>query len=354
MVEKLGGRVTGFVLAFCAILLAFPGRAEKTYRLEDFRVRDPFIVNAGGERPYLLFMSDSWRKTGRSSPNWCAPGVQTVSVSRSADLVRWSEPETCMTAPEWCSQIWAPEIHEWKGKWYMFVTLKERPGYGEPIRSMVPGEPDWEYHTGSRTNSTCHALWMYRADRPEGPYLPIVDKPITEKGYVSLDGTLGVEDGKPWMIYTHDWAQIRVGTYELRPLSDDLTRFIGPAKTLFTAAEMPLCRGRGVTDGAYLYRSPKSGKLFMTWSTHDPSRAPDRDYCVVLCESATGKLAGPWVNHRYLSSAASGHGHFFRDKDGQLRFVMHYEHPTDEFVRIFEVVDEGDTLRLGKELAEQH
>ena len=315
-------------------------------------MRDPFIVNAGGERPYLLFMSDSWRKTGRGSANWCPAGVQTVSVSRSADLVNWSEPETCMTAPEWCGQIWAPEIHEWKGKWYMFVTLKERPGYGEPIRSMIPGEPDWEYHRGSSTNSTCHALWMYRADRPEGPYLPIVDKPITEKGYISLDGTLGVEDGKPWMIYTHDWAQVRVGTYELRPLSDDLTHFVGPAKTLFTAAEMPMCRGMGVTDGAFLYRSPKSGKLFMTWSTHDPSRTPGHDYCVVLCESATGKLAGPWVNHHYLSSDASGHGHFFRDKDGLPRFVMHYEQPTGEFVRIFEVVDEGDTLRLGKELVE--
>ena len=32
-------------------------------------------------------------------------------------------------------------------------------------------------------------------------------------------------------LYTHDWAQVRVGTYELRPLSDDLTHFIGPAKT---------------------------------------------------------------------------------------------------------------------------
>ena len=87
--------MTRFVLALSAVLLpTLVGWAEKSYRLEDFRVRDPFIVNAGGERPYLLFMSDSWRKTGRGSPKWCVPGVQTVSVSRSADLVRWSEPET--------------------------------------------------------------------------------------------------------------------------------------------------------------------------------------------------------------------------------------------------------------------
>ena len=75
MVEKLGGRVTGFVLAFCAILLAFPGRAEKTYRLEDFRVRDPFVVSAGGATAVRCIGHDYGRHTIR-----CIAAAHTLAA----------------------------------------------------------------------------------------------------------------------------------------------------------------------------------------------------------------------------------------------------------------------------------
>ena len=306
------------------------------YRLADLRVRDPFIVNVGGECPYLLYMSDSW-----------LDGTAGVSVSRSRDLVSWTKPQNVMRAPGWCGYVWAPEIHRWKDAWYMFVTLKEKRELHRPIKTMVPGEPDWEHGPGAATNSTCHAVWVYRSENPMGPFRPVSDDAIVDREWVSLDGTLAVEDGKPWMVFTHDWAQVKVGTYELAPMSDDLTRFLAPPRTLFTAAAFDMEKDRGVTDGAFVYRSPKSGKLFMIWSTHNPARPHGRDYCVVLTESASGRLAGPWTNHRLLFDDNGGHGMIFRKTDGELALCLHcpeewgFEHP-----RILPLEDTGDTLRI--------
>jgi len=302
--------------------------------LDSFRVRDPFVVTVGGDRPYRLYMSENWLS-----------GQAGISVSSSADLVDWSEPKNVMKAPDWCGEVWAPEVHRWKDAWYVFVTLKEKPVLGRPIKTMVPGNPDWEPWEGAWTNSTYHAVWIYRATEPDGPFVPVSDRPITDPSWVSLDGTLAVEDGRPWMIFTHDWAQIKIGTYEIAPMSDDLTRFLAPPETLFSAAAFPMTQARGVTDGAYVHRSPKSGKLFMIWSTHNPACPPDRDYCVVVAESATGRLKGPWVNHKLLFDDNGGHGMFFRKTDGSLVLCVHSpEKWGHERVRFLPVADDGRTL----------
>ena len=302
--------------------------------LAELRVRDPFVVNAGGERPYHLYMSDNW-----------LDGTPGVSVSTSSDLIHWSKPKNVMKPPAFCWQVWAPEVHRWKDRWYMFVTLKERPGESRPVKTMVPGDPDWK--NGLKYGNTYHAVWVFAADDPKGPFLPVSDRPITDPDWISLDGTLAVEDGMPWMVFTHDWAQIKVGTYELAPMSGDLTHFLAPPKTLFSAAVFPMMPDRGVTDGAFVYRSPKSGKLFMIWSTHNPARPKGREYCVILAESASGRLAGPWVNHHPLFDENGGHGMIFRKTDGTPMLCLHcpeewgHEHPL-----LLPLVDDGMTLKL--------
>lgn len=310
--------------------------ATEFVRLEQLRVRDPYVINAGGEMPYRLYMSDTW-----------LDGTAGVSVSCSADLVNWTKPKNVLKAPEWCGAVWAPEVHQWKSDWYVFLTLKEKPSMKRPIKAMVPGDPTWEHFPGARTNSTRHAVWIYRSKSLDGLFLPISPQSITDPDWVSLDGTLAVEDGRPWMVFTHDWAQVKVGTYELAPMSDDLKRFLAPPKTLFTAAAYEMEKSRGVTDGAYLYRSAKSGKLFMIWSTHNPARPKNQDYCVVLCESESGRLAGPWIKHRLLFDDNGGHGMFFRKTDGTLMLSIHCpekwgsEHPL-----FLPVEDDGETLRV--------
>lgn len=54
------------------------------------------------------------------------------------------------------------------------------------------------------------------ADRPEGPYEPWSEGPVTPEDWLSLDGTLYVDEaGDPWMVFCHEWVQIQNGTVDV-------------------------------------------------------------------------------------------------------------------------------------------
>ena len=98
-----------------------------------------------------------------------------------------------------------------------------------------------------------------------------------------------------------------------------------------------------ITDGPFLYRSPKSGKLFMTWSNVGREGA----YLVILSESASGRLAGPWGKHRVIFGKDGGHGMIFRRLDGSLAFALHSPNKTSlERPKFLDVVDTGDVLEI--------
>ena len=83
---------------------------------------------------------------------------------------------------------------------------------------------------------------------------------------MTLDGTLWVEDGVPYMVFCHEWVQITNGTVEYIRLKHDLSEAVGEPVQLFRGSEAPWNpagqqHGNYVTDGPYIYRG-KSGKLF--------------------------------------------------------------------------------------------
>jgi len=332
------------------------GRREETFRAPpgwkmrslpneseaaSFRIRDPFILVDAKTRTYFLYgvehyMGEPCDTTG-------------VWVRKSKDLKNWSEPVHAMTAPKSIQCVWAPEVHEYKGAYYMFATLKEYPDKNHPLVMMGP-TPDWSSKL-SGLAASWHATWIYRAERPEGPFLPVSGKPVTPPGWVALDGTLAVEDGKPYIVFTHDWAQVADGTIELAPLTDDLSAVSAPPRTLFKASTIAPGTLRGVTDGPFVYRSPKSGKLFITWSTHNPAKLKDGlpGYCVVSSESASGRLEGPWINHHIIFDENGGHGMVFRALDGSLKFILHNpEIWGSERLAIYDFADDGEKISISQ------
>ena len=48
-----------------------------------------------------------------------------------------------------------------------------------------------------------------------------------------------MEDGKPWMVYAHEWIQKIDGTMEAIPLTNDLTAAAGDPIYLFKASDAP-------------------------------------------------------------------------------------------------------------------
>jgi GH43 family beta-xylosidase len=167
--------------------------------------------------------------------------------------------------------------------------------------------------------------------------------PVTPADWECLDGTFFEEDGKPWMVFCHEWQQVGDGQICAMPLTADLKRAAGEPALLFRAGEAPWAfalQGRApgsyVTDGPFMYRAG-NGSLFMLWSSY----GKDGKYCIGIARSESGRLAGPWKqSENPLYSADGGHGMLFTSRDGKLYLTIHrpnntpYERPV--FVEVFE------------------
>jgi hypothetical protein len=185
------------------------------------------------------------------------------------------------------------------------------------------------------------------SDSPLGPFKPFRNSPTLPADMMTLDATLWVEDGVPYMVYAHEWVQITDGTIEMVRLKDDLSETIGDHTRLFAGSDAPWGRksprwGCWVTDGPYLYRS-KTGKLLMIWSSFGKG-----DYTVGVARSTSGKLRGPWEQQAEpLFAEDGGHGMLFKRFDGQLMLALHQPNKTGrERERMFELEETGDTLRI--------
>ena len=300
----------------------------------DIRIRDPFIYAEARTKTYYMYAQ---------SGNRLNSDYKGVEVYTSRDLVNWTTPQRVLTLPneEEIKDVWAPEVHEYKGSYYLLVTLS----FNRLLSENKPvDEANWPemYERGT---------YIYRAESPAGPICPLKNTSHTPADWMALDGTLFVEDDIPYLVFCHEWVQIIDGTINLIQLNDDLSGPVGNPEILFRGSDAPGAktgpRQRKVTDGCFLYRSPTSRKLFMIWSTF----LPGSGYCVVLTESRSGQIRGPWINHRPIFKEDGGHGMLFRSFDGRLIMALHRPNQRGmERLYLYTVVDNGDTLEIGEEI----
>lgn len=292
-------------------------------RLADVRMRDVGILVDEATRTYYAVSS----------------GGRSVRLYTSKDLVTWEGPRTIFQTPPgfWgdanIRSIWAPELHAYHGKFYLFLTFDTDSPFAEQWRNWLP-----RVKRGSQ---------VLVSDSPFGPFTPFHNHSTLPVDMMTLDATLWEEDGVPYMVFAHEWVQIKDGTIEMVRLADDLSETVGEPVRLFSASDAPWARKQApwdsyVTDAPWLHRS-KSGKLLMIWSSFG-----DGGYTVGIAESTSGTLRGPWVQQpEPLFAEGGGHAMLFRRLDGQLMMVLHQ--PNDggrERARLFEIEDTGETLRV--------
>jgi hypothetical protein len=107
---------------------AGPGGAMRTtppevrtgLRLPEIQLHDPWILADRSTRTYYLYSSASPRITGK--------GRTGTLYYTSKDLATWEGPRIAFVAPEssWADPrvgAWAPEVHEYQGKYWLFTTL---------------------------------------------------------------------------------------------------------------------------------------------------------------------------------------------------------------------------------------
>ncbi len=313
---------------------AFSASAPGNLRtFAEFRSRDTCIVADPATGEYCAV------GPGRTQGSDQRSRRPAIVVYTSKDLRHWSGPRTLFT-PEptfWGATpirgIWAPEMHHYRGKWYLFATFDTEEQLAEQWRDWLP-----RVRRGTQ---------ILVGDSPHGPFRPFAPTATLPADMMTLDGTLWVEDDVPYMVFCHEWVQIKNGTVCFVRLKPDLSATDGEPVRLFEGSDAPWAVksaqwGCHVTDGPSLVRS-KSGKLFLAWSGFGAE-----GYTTGVAISDSGKLAGPWRQApEPLFADDGGHPFLFRRHDGQLMLALHSPNKTpNERVHLFEVEDTGETLRI--------
>lgn len=328
---------SSFLTLFFCLFAGVAFAQEKTYTLQDINIRDPFILPVEKEGTYYMYASSSASENGKSYGGMIA--------YKSADLKTWHGPVRVFDVPRdnyLTGTVWAPEVHKYRGKYYLFATLNT--------------DIEWKKAPKGATPFRHRCTQIFWSKKPEGPFLPFEEKlPHTPLDQMALDGTLWVEDGVPYMVYCHEWVQVRDGGMNLVRLKKDLSGTDGQAVRLFNASSAEWSTGDGpeaakhyVTDGCFLHRS-KTGKLLMVWSSFK-----EGVYAVGIAESATGRITGPWIQQKEPIFVNGGHSMLFTDFQGRLCMVLHSPNSPSgkERAKIFELEDMGHTLRVKGEITE--
>lgn len=291
-------------------------------QLADINFRDPFIVPEPDQGLYYLFGTEGqyvwkgrprgfWTYTSRDLQEW-EPGGLVFDAGRDF----WAE-----------LNYWAPEVHEYDGRWYLIATFK--------------------------AEGISRGTQILAASSPAGPFHPHSAGPVTPREWECLDGTLWVEDGRPWMVFCHEWGQVRDGEVCLLPLNKDLSNSAGEPELLFKASSHPAARGLldggksgFVTDGPFLHRM-SDGSLIMLWSTLGEGQS----YLQCQARSAGGSIKGPWEQiAEPIFTGDGGHGMLFRTFDGALKLTLHRPNSTpDERPLILDAEERGGIIALSRQ-----
>jgi len=264
-------------------------------KLHEIHIRDPFILV--WENRYYMYGT-------RGSEAWHSKGTG-LDVHVSPDLKNWDGPHVVFTPPAgfWADRdFWAPEVHEYNGAFYMFVSFKSE-----------------HQHRGTQ---------ILIADTPMGPFRVHSDGPVTPRDWECLDGTLYIDkNNKPYMVFCHEWTQIQDGEICALPLSDDLSRACGEPFLLFKASEPVWATGLDgnyITDGPFLYDSNDDGRLCMIWSSFCAG-----NYVQAVAFSESDNICGPWKHlGEPIFDRDGGHGMLFKTLDGKRKLILHSPNET--------------------------
>lgn len=293
-----------------------------TIKREQIQIRDPYIVLF--ESIYYMYKSIDNTK---------------VCYYTSKDLQNWEYGDIVFEIPDdfWAyTDAWAPEVHLYKQKFYLFISLLGKNGL--------------------------RGTQIAVADTPCSGFTPLIDYASTPLDKSCIDGTLFVQNDIPYLVYSHDWpdnlnkdTNEYIGEICAVQLSEDLKTNIGEPFVLFGANEVPLSKAnphrikeflRYGSDAPFLQRL-SNGSIYLTWSPFF-----DGNYVVLGAVSENGDIRGPWKHiEPALYSDNGGHAMFFENMEGKRCMVLHGpELAALERALIFEIKEENGKLEIVKEI----
>lgn len=306
-------------MTFILCLITLVAAQVQSVPRQDIGIRDPYVYcDPASGRCYMYGTTGTFdHKRGFDVRETSDPTLQT-----------WGEPKPAFRSPEGFWGIWAywaPEVHEYKGKYYLFATF-EAPGRARAVQVLV-------------------------ADSPAGPFHVHSPEPLTSPEYFSLDGGLYVDKkGDPWMVYSREHVSVHDGQMRAMRLKPDLTAPAEPLEDilLFKASSASYAAHWNREDGTkcYLTDGPQmlrlsDGGLVMAWSTNNYLPRPiGWGYTVSIARSTSGEIGGPWVQEGILYNGYAGHGQIFRHPSLGLILSVHQPNnggrPYPLFLHVYE------------------
>ncbi len=311
---------------------------DASYNLtcDDLILRDPFVFADKNTQKYYIHANALITKTNQTQEEISKNKGKALYCYEGKDLQKWRLVGKSFEAPKnWWGKrdFWAPDMFKFGDKYYVIATFSNNRVIGK-------------FFNNPKADLQFRGCAVLVSDKPEGPYKPLSDKPITPENWSCLDGTLFEEDGKLYMLYCREWTEIGDGAMYAQEISRDLTKMIGEPVKLFNASEAPWCasimKGCLVTDGIVVNKSP-DGKLYMTWSSFSKIDGKLK-YVVGLARSENGKLFGKWTQYaKPLNNDNGGHAMLFKDFDGNLKISYHAENvfPEKTVIRKFRFTKDG-------------
>jgi GH43 family beta-xylosidase len=320
------------LLFFILFFQATVSLCQNSVKRSQIYIRDPYILPDAKSGNYYMY-SSSYDYKGM-------PGKRMgVTVYKSKDLENWTGPFKVFETGNgfWADTThgcWAPEVHEYKGNYFLFTTFTNR---SVQLKHQLKNRPD--------SAVVRRATVVLKSNSPEGPFWPVSSKAETPPEWMALDGTLLMEDGKTYMVFCREWIQVKDGTLEMAQLKSDLSGLLTKPTTLFKATAAPwvtaldLHGGGFVTDGPAFYKN-KKGQLLMLWSSFAKN-----GYAVGQAVSTSGKLKGAWKQIAApLFDGDGGHPSLFKTFDGKLMMSIHQPNKGNIRCHLFELSENKNGL----------
>ena len=283
-------------------------------KLNEINIRDPFILPYEGK--YYMYGT-------RATNTWDSRiEGNGFDVYVSDDLENWSEPVCIFEESDafWGKyNYWAPEVHYYKGKFYLFASFKSD-----------------TVHRGTA---------ILISDTHDVVFKEHSIGAVTPKDWECLDGTFYLENETPYMVFCHEWTQVKDGEMCAIQLSPDLKTSVGEPITLFKASEpswaFDIRDGEGcyVTDGPFLMRL--ENELICIWSSFSKG-----EYVEAIARSDNQKIDGNWkTDEKLLFERDGGHGMIFTDFSGNLNFVYHTPNDTPNERPVIKKIDKSSLTK---------
>lgn len=291
---------------------------------QDIYIRDPFV----------LADNDTYYMYGTTKPY-----KGSFDVFTSKNLITWERQERCFVADNnfWGKEnFWAPEVYKYtyngETAYYMFATFQGSDG--------IKGTS------------------ILKADSTLGPFKEWSSGALTMPGHSCIDGTLYIEDGKPYMIYCHAWNCVDKGCYVPTADATDPNQVMGSMayvelspdlKSIATGAEhhewFEAKYGdmfNFVTDGPFVYTN--NGQKYLLWSTTDQSTESYKTMCTPF--NTLGEDINIGTVTTILYNENGGHPMAFTDFAGNECLVIHAPNTGDTRANFFNITNVENELQI--------